>query len=100
MRLELAGGQSVSAVWTEASEPFACLVGGDMRHALMTAVAEGLAQQGVSVLRHQFAYMGRGRSGRTPLHSMMHRQAHFGDVSSSGSAWDRLRFATQVSTRA
>ena len=69
--LELPDGQTVSALLSPASDPFACLVlahgaGAGMRHAFMTAVADGLARRGVSVLRFQFRYMEAGAKRPDP----------------------------------
>ncbi len=63
--LGLGGGRTVSALLTEATNPFALLVlahgaGAGMRHAFLGTVADGLARRGVSVLRYQFAYMEAG----------------------------------------
>ena len=63
--IHLASGQTVSALWNPAAEPFARLVlahgaGAGMHHRFMAAVAEGLAGRGVSVLRYQFPYMEAG----------------------------------------
>ena len=69
--LELPGGQTVSALLSQAPDPFACLVlahgaGAGMRHAFMAAVADGLARRGVSVLRYQFCYMEAGSKRPDP----------------------------------
>ena len=71
LSLELATGQTISALLADASEPFALLVlahgaGAGMRHPFMTAVAEGLGRHGVSVLRYQFAYMEAGSKRPDP----------------------------------
>lgn len=65
MRIMLDESRSVSALLTEAENPFAALVlahgaGAGMMHPFMTAVAERLASTGVSVLRYQFPYMEAG----------------------------------------
>lgn len=65
LTLKLTTGQAVSALLTEASDAFGYLVlangaGGGMRHPFMAAVATGLAERGVSVLRYQFPYMEAG----------------------------------------
>ena len=74
--------QTVSALYTEAPEPFACLVlahgaGAGMRHPFMGAVAEGLARRGVSTLRYQFPYMEAGsrRVDNPPLAHLAVRAA-------------------------
>lgn len=69
--LHLPGGQTVSALLTQAADPFAFLVlahgaGAGMRHRFMMAVADGLARRGVSVLRYQFAYMEAGAKRPDP----------------------------------
>jgi predicted alpha/beta-hydrolase family hydrolase len=63
--LELSTGHTVSALLTEALDPFAVLVlahgaGAGMRHRFMAAMAESLGRTGVSVLRYQFPYMEAG----------------------------------------
>jgi len=64
-RLILSDGSTVSALLTEASDPYACLVlahgaGAGMHHPFMATIAEGLAQRGVTTLRYQFPYMEAG----------------------------------------
>ncbi len=59
---------------TQAADPFAFLAlahraGAGMRHAFMTAVADGLARRGVSVFRYQFPYMGSAETVRPPDNS-------------------------------
>ena len=72
--LNLSDAKTVSALRTDATDGFACLVlahgaGAGMRHPFMTAVADGLAQRGVSTLRFQFPYMEAGskRVDRPPV---------------------------------
>ena len=69
--LKLPGGQTISALLSQAPDSFACLVlahgaGAGMRHAFMAAVADGLARRGVSVLRYQFRYMEAGSKRPDP----------------------------------
>jgi hypothetical protein len=59
------GSQTVSGIWQSPPDAHACLVlahgaGAGMRHASMTAIADGLADRGVAALRYQFPYMERG----------------------------------------
>ena len=82
LTLSLPGYQTVSALYTEAPEAFACLVlahgaGAGMRHPFMAAVAEGLAHRGVSTLRYQFPYMENGskRVDSAPLAHLTVRAA-------------------------
>ncbi len=72
--LTVSDTQTVSALRTDATDAFACLIlahgaGAGMRHPFMTAVADGLAQRGVSTLRYQFPYMEAGskRVDRPPV---------------------------------
>jgi uncharacterized protein len=56
---------SVSGLWDAPASPKACLVlahgaGAGMTHPSMAAVAAGLAQRGIAVLRYNFPYMQRG----------------------------------------
>ena len=65
LTLDLATGQSVSALFTEAPNAFACLVlahgaGAGMHHRFMSATADGLAERGIATLRYQFPYMEAG----------------------------------------
>jgi predicted alpha/beta-hydrolase family hydrolase len=64
-RIAINAEQSVSALLDAPPSPAACLVlahgaGAGMQHAFMAAVANGLAERGIAVLRYQFAYMERG----------------------------------------
>ena len=66
-RLAITVGQAgrVSALLDTGADPRSCFVfahgaGAGMDHAVMTAVAEGLAQRGIATLRYQFPYMERG----------------------------------------
>ena len=59
------GSETVSGLWQAPPDAKACLVlahgaGAGMRHASMTATADGLAERGVATLRYQFPYMERG----------------------------------------
>lgn len=63
--MELSTGQTVAALFSEAQDPFSCLVlahgaGAGMTHRFMASAAEGLADRGVSTLRYQFPYMEAG----------------------------------------
>src|SRR5262245_41297505 len=67
LKIETDGG-AVSALWLNPAKAKACLVlahgaGAGMTHRAMVAVAEGLAERGITTLRYQFPYMERG-SGR------------------------------------
>jgi len=60
------GARSVSGLLAAADAPFALAVvahgaGADMEHPFMTGVSEGLAANGVSVLRFNFVYTEEGR---------------------------------------
>jgi predicted alpha/beta-hydrolase family hydrolase len=60
--ITLAGGRSVSALLDAPSNPRACYVfahgaGAAMDHAFMTALARGLAERGIAVLRFNFPFM-------------------------------------------
>jgi predicted alpha/beta-hydrolase family hydrolase len=62
VKIETLSGEIVSGLFTPAANPFALLVlahgaGAGMRHPFMEAVAERLAERGVSTLRYQFPYM-------------------------------------------
>lgn len=65
IHIALDGQRSVSALLTEAPDPFAFLVlahgaGAGMRHHFLQSTTEALARHGVSVLRYQFPYMEAG----------------------------------------
>ena len=74
LSLEVAGGQSVSALLLAPERPIACYVmahgaGAGMTHEFMTDVAEGLAARNIATFRYQFPYMEQGsrRPDRPPL---------------------------------
>src|SRR5882762_3003717 len=59
------GAGTISALLREAPGARACYVlahgaGAGMRHAFMEAMAQGLAERGISTLRYQFPYMEQG----------------------------------------
>lgn len=61
----LADGSSLSAILQAPARPAACLVlahgaGAGMTHPFMEAVAAGLAERGMAVLRYNFRYMEQG----------------------------------------
>jgi len=61
----------VSALWQAPAKAKACLVlahgaGAGMKHKAMTAIADGLVERGIAVLRYQFPYMERGSSRVDP----------------------------------
>ena len=61
-KITLEGGEQVSTLWQLPPNPCACLAlahgaGAGMTHKSMTAIADGLAERGVAVLRYQFPYM-------------------------------------------
>jgi len=65
LRLTLDAETQVSALLDSPPNPSACFVmahgaGAGMTHPFMAAVAAGLRERGVAVLRYQFAYMERG----------------------------------------
>jgi predicted alpha/beta-hydrolase family hydrolase len=65
LAIDLGDGTAVSALIDAPARPDAWLVlahgaGAGMRHAFMTALATGLAAQGIAVLRYQFPFMERG----------------------------------------
>jgi hypothetical protein len=65
LKIAVPGAGKVSALLDLPAEPFACYVfahgaGAGMEHAFMAAVAEGLVQRGVAVLRFQFPFMEQG----------------------------------------
>jgi predicted alpha/beta-hydrolase family hydrolase len=65
LKIEIAGGETVSALWLSPSRPYACLVlahgaGAGMTHRSMAAISEGLEALGVATLRYQFPYMEKG----------------------------------------
>ena len=69
-------GTAVSALFDCPANARACYVlahgaGSGMRHAFMSAVAEGLAERGIATLRYQFPYMEHG-SKRPDLPPLAH----------------------------
>jgi hypothetical protein len=67
--IEAGSAGSVSALLTLPQQARACFVfahgaGAGMTHAFMTAVASGLAERSIAVLRYQFPYMEKG--GKRP----------------------------------
>ena len=69
LRLPLANGETVSALWQTPPDPRAVLslahgAGAGMTHRHMVATADGLEARGVATLRFQFPYMEKG--GRRP----------------------------------
>ncbi len=62
LKVELAGGRSVSALLEAPHDALACYVlahgaGAGMTHPFMAAAAAGLAQRSIATLRYQFPYM-------------------------------------------
>ncbi|WP_295137293.1 alpha/beta family hydrolase [uncultured Reyranella sp.] len=75
-RLRVAPGSTVSALYREAPDAIALLVlahgaGAGMTHPFMVAMADRLAEAGVSTLRFQFPYMEAG-SGRPDRPAVAH----------------------------
>ncbi len=65
IEIQISEISAVSGLWLPAKVPRACLVlahgaGAGMTHGSMVAIAEGLAERGISTLRYQFPYMERG----------------------------------------
>jgi len=65
VKLAIEGVGSVSGLWQAPAKAKAYLAlahgaGAGMKHKAMTAIADGLAERGVAVLRYQFPYMERG----------------------------------------
>ena len=65
MTIPVPGSGAVSGILSTPANPAACYVmahgaGAGMQHAFMAAVASGLAERGVAVLRYQFPYMEQG----------------------------------------
>src|SRR5215469_702887 len=63
--ISIEGGETVSGLWLAPPAATACLVlahgaGAGMRHRSIAALADGLAERGVSTLRYQFPYMEKG----------------------------------------
>ncbi|HEX7888071.1 MAG TPA: alpha/beta family hydrolase [Ramlibacter sp.] len=74
LKIAVPGAGDVSALLDFPADPFACYVfahgaGAGMEHAFMAALAEGLVQRGVAVLRFQFPFMEQGskRTDAPPL---------------------------------
>ena len=71
MRLVLPDGSSTSALLVLPANPAACYVfahgaGAGMRHAFMAAVAQGLIERDIAVLRFQFPFMEQGSKRTDP----------------------------------
>ncbi len=69
IEIQIGDTSSVSGLWLPAKAPRACLVlahgaGAGMAHLSMAAIAEGLAERGISTLRYQFPY--RERASKRP----------------------------------
>jgi predicted alpha/beta-hydrolase family hydrolase len=69
LKLTLANGETVSAIWQAPDDPKAVLVlahgaGAGMTHRHMASAADGLEARGVATLRYQFPYMEKG--GKRP----------------------------------
>lgn len=65
IKILLDGADPVSGLWQAPADPTALLVlahgaGAGMRHRAMGAIAHGLNDRGVAVLRYQFPYMEKG----------------------------------------
>jgi predicted alpha/beta-hydrolase family hydrolase len=65
LKIGIEGHGSVSGLWQAPAKAKACLVvahgaGAGIKHKAMTAIADGLAERGIAVLRYQFPYMERG----------------------------------------
>ena len=87
--LNISDAKTVSALRTDATDAFACLVlahgaGAGMRHPFMAAVADGLAQRGVSTLRFQFPYMEAG-SKRVDQPPVAHEAVRAAVLAAAGS---------------
>lgn len=70
-RLKLESGEAVSAIWDGPARPWSVMTlahgaGAGMTHKGMAALAAGLAERGVAVLRYQFPYMEAGRRRPDP----------------------------------
>lgn len=71
MRLALADGSSTSALLARPADAAACYVfahgaGAGMRHAFMAAMAQGLVERNIAVLRFQFPFMEQGAKRTDP----------------------------------
>src|SRR5689334_10852756 len=67
----LDSGDTVSGLWLAPRSARACLVlahgaGAGMAHKSMAALADGLAERGITTLRYQFLYMERGSKRPDP----------------------------------
>jgi len=65
IKIPIEGAEAVSGLWQAPPGARACLVlahgaGAGMRHRAMGAIAHGLNDRGVAVLRYQFPYMEKG----------------------------------------
>src|SRR3954454_6553736 len=65
LRVQIAAGDSVSALLMKPAQARACYVfahgaGAGMAHASMETIAAGLAERGIATLRYQFPYMEKG----------------------------------------
>src|SRR5438128_289174 len=65
------GAEPFSGLWQAPADSSACLVlahgaGAGMAHKSMTALANGLAERGIAMLRYQFPYMERGSKRPDP----------------------------------
>jgi predicted alpha/beta-hydrolase family hydrolase len=63
--IPIEGAEPVSGLWQAPASASACLVlahgaGAGMRHRAMGAIAHGLGERGIAVLRYQFPYMEKG----------------------------------------
>ena len=86
LKIQLAGGDTVSGLWLSPSRPTACLVlahgaGAGMEHRSMAAIAEGLEALGIATLRFQFPDMEKGSRRPDPA---CHCTARLGAQGSGG----------------
>ena len=71
LKIGLDGERSISGLLQVPHQPLACFVlahgaGAGMNHPFMSAIAGGLAERGIAVLRYQFPYMERGAKRPDP----------------------------------
>jgi hypothetical protein len=71
LNIDVDASTRVSGLLAQPKHPCACLLlahgaGAGMRHASMTALAEGLMQRDIATLRYQFPYMEQGRRRPDP----------------------------------
>jgi predicted alpha/beta-hydrolase family hydrolase len=71
VRIAIGRTQGVSGLWQAPADAHACLAlahgaGAGMAHRSMAALADGLAERGVAILRYQFPYMERGAKRPDP----------------------------------